>query len=197
MFRPIQALRWVKTTRFSWTMQGWLLSCNVALAAFTLRSQSLTRMLIECSELKTVFLRCYWETFPQNLRCPAKGIAKWQPKQRRGVISHFCKEGRVTNMWTRSSASNDNYLQSCEVGGGQPASVIPCPHDSVCQTDTHAGDTWPTCILVAHVDAREGNVSGCLILEWRGRDPVAVARSLARTPWVPLTNLEWKITSHV
>lgn len=133
---------------------------NVALAALTLWSPSLTRRLIGHSETEKPF----WDASDRPLfkisAALQKRIAKRQPKQQQGVISHFCKEDLVTNMWTRSSASNDNHLQSCEVGRGQTA-VIPCPHDGMCQADTHAGDTWPTCILAAHVDAREGNVSGC------------------------------------
>lgn len=45
------------------------------------------------------------------------------------------KEYLVIHMWTRFSASNDNYLQSCAAGRVQ-STVILCPHDCVCQTHT-------------------------------------------------------------
>lgn len=141
---------------------------NVALATSTLWSPSLTRVLIGCSEIE----KPVWDASGRPLSKISVALKKSCQATAKGVVSHFCKEDVVTNMWTRSSASNDNYLQSCEVGRGQPA-VIPCPHDGVCQADTHAGDTWPTCLLLAHVRAREGNVSGCLTLEWKGKDPVA------------------------
>lgn len=156
-----------------------LLSYNVALATSTLWSTSLTssqRTLTGRAELAKPFFQMPFGDLFSKSQFACKINRQAMAKAAARCYFTLCKEYLVTNMWTRSGASNDNYLQSCEVGRGQSA-VIPCPHDGMCQTDTHAGDTWPICILAAHVNAREGNVSGCLTVEWKGKDPVTAIGS--------------------